>query len=150
MQLNDLQQKTKRVLKKRVGRGGIRGKTSGRGTKGQKARTGNSTRPEWRDIIKKLPKLRGHGKNRARTVNDATVKPTPVNLKALEALFSNGDIVTPEVLLQKKAVSKVGGKTPTVKILGPGTLSKKITISGCTVSSTAREAIEKAGGSITA
>lgn len=148
MQLNQLQQKTKRITKKRIGRGGVRGKTSGRGTKGQKARTGNSTRPEMRDIIKKLPKLRGYGKNRARTINDSTVKPTAVNLATLEVLFSNGEQVTPEVLLEKKAVSRMGGKTPKVKILGLGSLSKKVMISGCTVSKSARDAVEKAGGTI--
>lgn len=148
MQLNNLQQKTKRTTKKRIGRGGIRGKTSGRGTKGQKARTGNSTRPEMRDIIKKLPKLRGHGKNRARTINDSTVKYTPVNLSTLEVLFSNGDQVTPEVLFEKKAVRRVGGKFPKIKILGLGTLSKKVTISGCALSQSAKEAVEKVGGTI--
>lgn len=148
MQLNDLQQKTKRITKKRIGRGGVRGKTSGRGTKGQKARTGNSTRPEMRDIIKKLPKLRGHGKNRARTVNDSTVKYAPVNLSTLEVLFSNGEQVTPEVLFERKAVSRIGGKFPKVKILGLGTLSKKITVSNCAISQSARDAVEKAGGTV--
>ncbi|HEC32857.1 MAG TPA: 50S ribosomal protein L15 [Candidatus Kaiserbacteria bacterium] len=148
MQLNELQQKTKRITKKRVGRGGLRGKTSGRGHKGQKARAGHSLRPEMRDIIKKLPKLRGHGKNRARTINDSTVKPVPVNLSILEALFLDGDNVTPEILLEKKAVSRAGGKVPKVKILGMGTLSKKITISKCTVSKSAKDAVEKVGGTV--
>ena len=146
MQLNELQQKTKRITKKRVGRGGLRGKTSGRGHKGQKARAGHSLRPEMRDIIKKLPKLRGHGKNRARTINDSTVKPTPVNLSILEVLFSDGDKITPEILFGKKAISRVGGKVPKVKILGLGVLSKKISVLGCSVSKSAREAIENAGG----
>lgn len=148
MQLNTLQQKTKRITKKRVGRGGLRGKTSGRGHKGQKARAGHSIRPEMRDIIKKLPKLRGHGKNRARTINDSVVKPTPVNLSTLETFFSDGDHVTPAILLERGAVSRSRGKAPKVKILGLGAISKKISVSGCTFSKSAKEAIEKAGGTI--
>ncbi len=148
MQLNDLKQKTKRITKKRIGRGGLRGKTSGRGHKGQKARAGHSLRPEWRDIIKRLPKLRGHGKNRARTINSSVVKPTPVNLAILEATFSDGEVVTPTVLFDKNIVSRVDGKMPKVKILGLGSISKKVSIEECLVSKTAKEAIEKAGGSI--
>ncbi len=86
MQLHELQPTTPRKSAKRIGRGGKRGKTSGKGHKGQKARAGNSSRPEMRDIIKKLPKLRGHGKNRARTVNSERVLPVVVNVSALEAL----------------------------------------------------------------
>ena len=61
MQFHNLQSKTKRKKSRQVGRGGTRGKTAGRGTKGQNARAGRKKRPELRDIIKKLPKLRGRG-----------------------------------------------------------------------------------------
>ena len=148
MQLHELQQKTKRTLRKRVGRGGVRGKTSGRGTKGQKARAGHSIRPEMRDIIKKLPKLRGHGKNRARTINDSVVKPMTVNLDVIEKVFAEGGEVAPDILLEKGLVSRIGGKMPAVKILGGGALSKKLTFVGCFVSESAKKAIEKAGGTI--
>lgn len=63
MQFHNLQSKTKRIRKRQVGRGGRRGKTSGRGTKGQNARAGRKKRPEIRDIIKRIPKLRGRGKS---------------------------------------------------------------------------------------
>lgn len=63
MQWNTLKPKTKRKKPKSVGRGGKRGKTSGRGTKGQNARAGRKKRPEIRDFIKRFPKLRGRGKN---------------------------------------------------------------------------------------
>lgn len=63
MQFHTLQSKTKRKTSKQVGRGGTRGKTSGRGTKGQNARAGHKNRPELRDVIKRIPKLRGRGKN---------------------------------------------------------------------------------------
>ena len=75
---------------RRVGRGGKRGKTSGRGTKGQNARSGRKKRPEMRDIIKKLPKRRGYGKNRGRTVDGTKRNATVISLERLEALFDAG------------------------------------------------------------
>jgi len=148
MQLHQLQPKTKNKQKKRVGRGGLRGKTSGRGHKGQKAHGGHNIRPEIRDIIKKLPKKRGHGKNRARTVNDSRVKPIPVNLAVLEKIFSAGDKITPKTLASKGIIRPRKGKRCVVKILGNGILTKKLSISRCLVSKTALEQIQKTGGSI--
>lgn len=60
MQIHDLKRKHKNKKDRIVGRGGKHAKTSGRGGKGQTARAGNKRRPELRDIIKKLPKLRGY------------------------------------------------------------------------------------------
>ena len=148
MQLHELKRKTKAKTKKRVGRGGLRGKTSGRGHKGQNARAGHSVRPEIRDMIKKLPKLRGHGVNRSRTVNSSVVKPTPINLNILEENFGNGDKVDPKILVSLGLVNKKKGKIPKVKILGKGTLSKKLEISGFTISESAKAQIEKTGGSV--
>lgn len=148
MQLHELQPTKSRVTAKRVGRGGKRGKTSGRGHKGQKARAGNSTRPEMRDIIKKLPKLRGHGVNRAQTVNADKVAPTVVNLAALETHFEKGATVTPKDLVVAGVVSRRRKKYPAVKVLGNGTLTKALTITGCEVSHSARTKIEAAGGTV--
>lgn len=64
MQLHQLQPLYKLKDKKRIGRGGKRGTYSGRGQKGQKARAGHKIRPALRDLIQRLPKLRGIG-NRA-------------------------------------------------------------------------------------
>lgn len=150
MQLHELQRNTPRKTAKRIGRGGKRGKTSGRGMKGQKARAGNSTRPEMREIIKKLPKLRGHGKNRAQTVNAERVLPATVNIAVLETLFENGAQVTPQALLAAGAVKARRKRVPHVKILGNGEITKKLNVSGCTFSASAKEKIEKAGGSIVA
>ena len=61
MQVHEVKSKTQFKTKKVVGRGGKRGKTAGRGTKGQNARAGRKKRPELRDIIKRVPKLRGRG-----------------------------------------------------------------------------------------
>ena len=144
MQLNQLKRKHQNKDAKRVARGGKRGKTAGRGTKGQKARAGHRMRPELRDIIKKLPKNRGY------KTESFEVKPQPVNLALLEKNFADGDKVTPATLLAKKLVVKVGGKTPKVKILGTGTISKKVEVAGCTISASAKAAVEKAGGKVSA
>lgn len=147
MQTNTLAPKTPRITSARVGRGGTRGKTSGRGTKGQNARAGHKKRPEFRDLIKKMPKRRGHGKNRARTVRprDGYVG---VNLSALENHFSAGDAINPVALMQKELVGSRGGYLKQVKILGTGTLTKPLKVTGCLFSVAAKEAIEAAGGSI--
>jgi len=60
MQLHQIQPITKRRIKRRVGRGGKRGTYSGRGGKGQTARAGAKVRPEIRDLIKKIPKIKGY------------------------------------------------------------------------------------------
>ena len=148
MQLHELKPTSTRKSKKRIGRGGKRGKTSGRGHKGQLARAGNSTRPEMREIIKKLPKLRGHGVNRAKTVNDGRVQAVPVNLAALEAHFENGADVNPKTLVAQGLIKARGKKTPPVKILGNGEITKKLSVTGCAASKSAVEKIEKAGGSV--
>ena len=92
MQLNQLKRVHKNKDSKRVARGGKRGKTAGRGTKGQKARAGHRIRPELRDIIKKLPKHRGYN------FKAFAVKPQPVNLALIEKSFAIGAAVTPETL----------------------------------------------------
>lgn len=148
MQLHELQPKTKRANSRRIGRGGKRGKTSGRGGKGQTARAGGGPRPEMRDFIKKIPKLRGFGKNRARTVNAERVRPVAVNLSVLEAHFDAGAEVNPKTLAAAGVVKVRGAKTPTVKILGNGSLTKKFSVTGCTLSASAKEKIEAAGGTV--
>ncbi|MBU1293116.1 uL15 family ribosomal protein [Patescibacteria group bacterium] len=148
MQSNTLAPKTARITTPRVGRGGKRGKTSGRGTKGQNARAGHRKRPEMRDILKKLPKLRGHGQNRSHTVRSNRLIYAPVNLTLLEAAFNAGDTVTPETLYKKGLISARGGKIAYVKILGTGSLTKALTVSDCAASGAAKTAIEAAGGSL--
>ncbi|MDQ1299600.1 MAG: large subunit ribosomal protein [Patescibacteria group bacterium] len=148
MQSNTLAPKTARITTPRVGRGGKRGKTSGRGTKGQNARAGHKKRPEMRDLLKKLPKRRGHGKNRARTVRAKRHEYEPINLSTLEAAFDAGDTVNPETLYKKGLITARGGKVSYVKILGTGTLTKKLSISACSFSEAAKTAVEAAGGSL--
>lgn len=147
MQLHELKPTSPRKTSKRVGRGGKRGKTSGKGHKGQKARAGNSSRPEMREIIKKLPKLRGHGVNRARTVNSERVAPVVINVSALEVLEA-GFTVTPKTLVTAGLVASVKRKAPKVKILGNGNLTKKLVVEDCQVSQSAAEKVKAAGGSV--
>ena len=148
MQLHTLSPKTNTNKPAAVGRGGKRGKTSGRGTKGQKARAGHKIRPEVRDLIKKLPKRRGHGKNRSRTVRTNRIAVSSVNLAALEAVFTSGDTVSPATLLAKGLVRRSKGRAPAVKILGLGELTKALTVTGCTLSEAARKAVAASGGTI--
>jgi len=148
MQLHELKPNTKKKSARRIGRGGKRGKTSGRGMKGQTARAGNSTRPEMRDIIKKLPKLRGHGKNRAKTVNADKVLPTVINVSVLEQL-EVGTAVNPKSLVAMGLVATRRKQAPAVKILGTGELTKKLVVTDCLVSKAAKDKIEKVGGSVT-
>ncbi|MCC2630946.1 MAG: ribosomal protein large subunit ribosomal protein [Candidatus Paceibacter sp.] len=128
-----------------VARGGHRGKTAGRGTKGQKARSGHKIRPEIRDLIKRIPKLRGRGKNSNLSIQG---KPVALNLEALELIFSNGDVVSRKSLYEGGLITMQNGKIPEVKILGNGNLTKKLTVKGLVVSASAKEKIEKAGGAI--
>lgn len=148
MQRNQLTRKNARTRTQRVGRGSTRGKTSGRGHKGQKARAGHCIRPAIRDIMKRIPKRRGHGKNRARTVNSARPDFVPVNISDLEKVFNTGDVVSPTTLFQKGLISRNGGQFPLVKILGAGTLTKKLSVEYCALSATAKAHIEKNGGTI--
>ncbi len=143
--LNTLKRTTKNKKPKLVGRGGTRGKTSGRGTKGQKARAGHKIRPHIRDIIKKYPKLRGRGKN----INKAFVtRATIINLSVLDKNFANGESITPSVLISKGLITRTNGVVPAVKILGTGEITKSLEIFDCQTSTSAKTKIEKAGGKV--
>ena len=147
MQLHELKRKTPQKGSKRIGRGRASGKrkTSGRGTKGQNARSGHKKRPEIREQLKKIPKLRGRGVN---SLVSFQARPSVVNVGQLEAMFAAGDSISPAVLYERGIVRARKGATPTVKILADGELTKKLVISGCSVSASARQKIEKAGGSV--
>ncbi|QQG45845.1 MAG: uL15 family ribosomal protein [Candidatus Niyogibacteria bacterium] len=142
MQLHHLKPKTRFKNKKRIGRGGKRGTYSGRGIKGQKARAGHRIRPEIRDVLKKIPKLRGY---RVKTRPRHTVI---VNTLDLEKHFQPGSKVTPQELVKKGLVKKISGRVPEVKLLGSGELTKNLLVAECQISRGAKEKIEKAGGSI--
>ena len=128
---------------KRLGRGigSGTGKTSGKGHKGQWARSGGGVRPGFEGgqmpLTRRLPK-RGF-KNRFVKVY------TIVNISELEK-FENGTEITPEVLLANGVIAKIEANG--VKVLGNGTLTKKLVVKASKFSKSAVEAIEKAGGTV--
>ncbi len=145
MQSHELKRVTKNKKHRQMGRGGTRGKTSGRGTKGQNARAGHKKRPEIRDFIKRLPKLRGRGKNLNTSIQ---TKFSVVNLGLLNKLCKNGDTISPETLVKHNVLTLIKGNLPKVKVLAKGDLDKKLSFEGCIVSAPAKAVIEKAGGSV--
>jgi large subunit ribosomal protein L15 len=124
----------------RVGRGigSGNGKTSGRGTKGQNARSGGGVRPGFEGgqnpLARRLPK-RGF-------TNPTRVEYAVVNLETLNR-FEEGTEVTPELLLETGVISKLKNG---VKILGNGKLETKLSVKAQKFSASAKEAIEAAGG----
>ena len=145
MQKHNLKRKTPNKKHRTVGRGGKHAKTSGRGTKGQNARAGHKKRPEIRDFIKRVPKLRGRGKNLNTSIQS---KFFAVNIGLLDKKCKDGDTISPETLVKHGVLKMIRGVSPKVKILGTGELKKKLIFENCKVSSSARLAIEKAGGTI--
>lgn len=142
MQLHEIKPIHKLKKPKRIGRGGKRGTYSGRGIKGQKSRSGQRLKPEIREVIKRYPKLRGY------RFKPWKVRPAIVNIEILEKKFKTGEQVSPKILLEKKLIRRIKGKMPKVKILGKGELAKKLIISDCQISKSAKEKIKKAGGTI--
>ena len=142
MQIHELQRKHKNKGKKRVGRGGKKGTYSGKGNKGQKSRAGRKMVPIIRELIKRYPKLKGY---RAFVLPKNIVV---VNLEVLEKNTKDGETINPENLIKKGIISNIKGKTPKVKILGTGKITKNLVFENCKFSKSAKEAVEKSGGSI--
>jgi len=116
--------------KPRIGQGGKRGTTSGRGQKGQKSRSGHRIRPAERDLIQRLPKLRGHGNKRN------SEKVAVFNVGDLQKILPEGGEISATTL------GRAG------KLLAKGEVKAVYTISGLSVSASARKKIEAAGGKI--
>ena len=126
---------------RRIGRGpgSGRGKTAGKGTKGQKARTGGRNKLRlmgMKMIIRRIPKLRGF---KSQHPKDATVP-----LYALLKAFPQGGIVAPAEMAKRGLISDAQAS---VKVVGSGE-ARKWTLKGCKASKGAKAAIEKAGGSV--
>ena len=134
--------------KKRVGRGegsGV-GKTSGRGHKGSKQRSGGQISPRYEGgqmpLHMRLPKLRGPLAKTAMPIGPFRTHMTPVNLSRL-AGFGKGEVVSPDALLEKGIIKKANER---VKILGNGELTHALTIKAHGFSASAKAKIEAAGG----
>lgn len=131
-----------RVKRLGCGESSGHGKTSGKGNKGQKARSGGSVRPGFEGgqmpLHRRLPK-KGFNNFNFKT------KVSVVNLAQLEKSFEDGATVSEESLREKNLVNR---NCDVVKVLGQGQISKKLTVSGCAVSASAREKIEQAGGTV--
>lgn len=127
--------------KKRVGRGlGSTGSYSGRGVKGQRARSGGRSGLQLkglRSLMLKLPKQRGF--------QSLEKKPAVINLGVLAKNFADGSTVTPKLIAAKKLVKSIESG---IKILGDGELKHRLVIKGCLVSKPAEEKIKQAGGEI--
>lgn len=138
MQIHQLKLK-KRQKRKTIGRGGKRGTYSGRGNKGQKARSGGNVDPLFEggrsSLVERLKKLRGFRSPHAKKLN--------INLNDLERNFENGDKVDVKSLIEKGLIGKIEARSG-VKILGTGKLKKKITVDKeILMSESAKKAIEK-------
>ena len=119
---------TKEAFRKGRGHGSGNGKTGGRGHKGQKARSGQMP------LARRIPK---------RGFNNIFAKPYEIiNLSALDK-FEDGETVTAEALLAKGILSKCAYG---YKVLGNGSVTKKVTVQAAAFSQSAKEAIEAAGG----
>ncbi|MFH1655562.1 MAG: 50S ribosomal protein L15 [Candidatus Omnitrophota bacterium] len=141
MQLHEIRlPKGANKKRKIVGRGSGsgHGKTSGRGHKGQNARSGRGTRPGFEGgqmpLIRRIPK---------RGFNSKTKKVFQiVNIDSLQK-FKEDTVITPEILKEKGLIKKVKGL---VKILGAGELKKPLTIKAHSFSKSAREKVKTSGG----
>ena len=153
LNLHSLSPAQPRQDRKRVGRGlgSGKGRYSGRGIKGQKARSGSHKMRAGFEggqtpLDMRLPKGRGNTSKDAMPLGPFRTYSQPVNLRDLEKRFAAGDEVTPEALKAKRLIRKV---SVDVKVLGIGELSKALAVSAHGFSKSAREKIEAAGGSVT-
>jgi large subunit ribosomal protein L15 len=153
LNLSNLQPAQARKDRKRVGRGmgSGKGRYSGRGIKGQKSRAGSHAMRAGFEggqmpLYMRIAKLRGNTSADAMPVGPFRTYTQPVNIRDLEARFDAGEEVTPETLKAKGLIRSI---RKDVKLLGVGDLSKKLTISVHAASSTAREKVEGAGGTLT-
>jgi large subunit ribosomal protein L15 len=152
--LSNLEPAQRRKARKRVGRGlgSGKGRYSGRGIKGQKARSGShKMRPGFEGgqmpVYMRLGKQRGSTSKDALPIGPHRTSTVPVNLRDLERVFDAGADVTLEALVEKGVIKNT---RTDVKILGNGDLTKKLSVTAHAFSASAREKIEAAGGKATA
>jgi large subunit ribosomal protein L15 len=152
LNLSNLGPADRRRARKRIGRGmgSGKGRYSGRGLKGQKARSGSHKMRTGFEggqmpVYMRLGKQRGNTSKDAMPVGPFRTHSVPVNLRELEARFDDGAEVTPEALVSAGVIKNT---RTDVKILGQGELTKKLTVTAHRFSATARTKIEQAGGTV--
>ena len=131
--------------KKRIGRGGKRGTTSGRGTKGQKSRAGRRIRPAMRDLIIRIPKRRGF-RNKPKAEKHCIVSLATLVARMKHLGTGTSGVVDQDMLRKAKLVPQ--NFRGTIKIIGKGEVSFPMKVRGIRLSEGVRAAIEKAGGKI--
>jgi large subunit ribosomal protein L15 len=151
LNLSSLRPAQARENRKRVGRGmgSGKGRYSGRGIKGQKARSGSHKMRAGFEggqmpVYMRLGKQRGSTSKDAMPIGPFRTSTVPINVAALDR-FDDGAEVTPEALVEKGLLKNT--KTD-VKLLGNGELKKKLTIRVHAISASAREKVEAAGGTV--
>jgi large subunit ribosomal protein L15 len=151
LSLSNLKPAQARKDRKRVGRGlgSGKGRYSGRGIKGQKARSGSHKMRAGFEggqmpVYMRMPKQRGATSKDAMPIGPFRTSTVPVNVSQLDR-FDDGAEVTLEALV---AAGVIKNTKTDVKILGSGELKKKLTVSAHAFSKTAREKIESAGGTV--
>lgn len=133
--MHEVRQLNIRRKAKRVGRGGKRGTYSGRGVKGQKARAGAKIRPEIRDFINKIPKLRGSSSNLGGPAapHGKTLQVAIVSTKIIK-IFKAGEKISPQTLCERGLLRRIRGRLPQVKIIGKENLPAGFVVENCTIS----------------
>jgi len=140
MQLHHLKKPEHIKGKKRIGRGGKRGRYCGKGDKGQRSRAGAKIRPQIRDWIKSIPKLRGYKFDAPKKE-----KPETVNVKDLDYQFKKDEKVNPETLAEKGLIED---KRSSIKILGDGEIETALKFEDVSFSESSKKKIKDAGGSV--
>jgi large subunit ribosomal protein L15 len=145
VKLNELSPATgSKRSRRRVGRGEASGwgKTAGKGSNGQKSRSGSYVHVGFEGgqmpLIRRVPK---RGFSNARFKKEYAI----VNLATLERVFENGATITPEALIEKNVIKKINDG---VKILGKGDLTKGFTVVAQKISDSAMKKIQAAGGKV--
>ncbi len=149
MQIHEIQKPEYQKEKRSIGRGGKRGTYSGKGNKGQKARSGGNIPPgfEGREttLVARSPKIIGFTSPKLRNI--------VISLGFIEKHFEEGEEVSLKTLLEKKLVTNNkrsrAKKKARVKVLIGGELKKKVNVKDLLVSEKAKQIIEKLGGTVT-
>ncbi len=139
MQIHELKSDHKHKSPKRVGRGGKRGTTSGKGQKGQKSRAGHRIRPAERDMIQQLPKLKGVKNKISKEFGTIVIKTSQLER------FAENNKITTDILIKKGIIKN---KRQPVKVLYDKDPKASFSLESIKISGKAKDAVTKAGGKV--